>query len=262
MKVFYTTHLVVCFLFFFCLAAGVQADSENDGSAQYEIVFWESVKDSEDPRLFQSYLKKYPNGVFAEIAKLYVEKYGGSYTEEAASSPQEPVAPSSPVSPVRPDSAAPYKVALFPWNLLEDAHYMTTILTSEVKDTIDRYSCMELSHSYFRYNKKYGIKSLENSNSDKLNKRLLWRSSKPQVDYVAEFGQALGVDAVMMGSMRVNNPWSDRYKLGFIRIFLIDVTTKSVLKVKNTSSTRDAAEEFPILVEKIVGQFSSQFCNM
>jgi len=36
----------------------------------HELVFWESIKDSNDPVLFQAYLKKFPNGTFTELAQI------------------------------------------------------------------------------------------------------------------------------------------------------------------------------------------------
>jgi adenylate cyclase len=38
-----------------------------------ELVFWESIRDSEDPRLFLAYLEKYPEGEFAIIARSRLE---------------------------------------------------------------------------------------------------------------------------------------------------------------------------------------------
>ena len=35
-----------------------------------EVVFWDSVKDSTDPADHQAYLNRYPNGTFAELAKI------------------------------------------------------------------------------------------------------------------------------------------------------------------------------------------------
>jgi uncharacterized caspase-like protein len=35
-----------------------------------ELTFWDSIKNSTDPRQFQAYIKKYPNGQFIELAKL------------------------------------------------------------------------------------------------------------------------------------------------------------------------------------------------
>jgi hypothetical protein len=38
-----------------------------------ELAFWESVHDTEDPRLLAAYLEKYPNGEFAVIAHARLE---------------------------------------------------------------------------------------------------------------------------------------------------------------------------------------------
>ena len=39
-----------------------------------EIVFWESIKDSQNSMDFKAYLEKYPNGQFADIAKNRIEQ--------------------------------------------------------------------------------------------------------------------------------------------------------------------------------------------
>ncbi len=41
-----------------------------DAQAKLEIAFWNSIKDSKNPQLFDAYLKRYPNGTFADIAKI------------------------------------------------------------------------------------------------------------------------------------------------------------------------------------------------
>ena len=44
--------------------------TESAATTQQETVFWQSVKDSADPGMFEAYLQSYPNGAFANIAKL------------------------------------------------------------------------------------------------------------------------------------------------------------------------------------------------
>ncbi|VFM94999.1 MAG: PEGA domain-containing protein [Candidatus Kentron sp. G] len=39
-----------------------------------EITFWNTVKQSEDPELYRAYLKDYPNGRFARLARIMVRK--------------------------------------------------------------------------------------------------------------------------------------------------------------------------------------------
>ena len=39
-----------------------------------EMVYWNAVEDSSDPQLFQSYLDQYPNGTFAGLARIKIER--------------------------------------------------------------------------------------------------------------------------------------------------------------------------------------------
>ena len=48
-----------------------------------EIEFWKSVKDSTDPDMFREYLRQFPQGVYAGLAKLKVKKLGGDTTAVA-----------------------------------------------------------------------------------------------------------------------------------------------------------------------------------
>ena len=50
---------------------GRPIESESD----YEILFWKSIMDSEDPEMYEAYLKQFPNGVYADLARLRIEKY-------------------------------------------------------------------------------------------------------------------------------------------------------------------------------------------
>ncbi len=40
-----------------------------------DMLFWQSIKDSNDPVLFEAYLKAFPNGIFALIAKRKIESF-------------------------------------------------------------------------------------------------------------------------------------------------------------------------------------------
>jgi len=39
-----------------------------------ELAFWDSVKDSENPAMYEAYLEKYPEGAFAELAKTRLDE--------------------------------------------------------------------------------------------------------------------------------------------------------------------------------------------
>jgi hypothetical protein len=51
----------------------VAATIPNAPSTSTEVLVWNSVKDTDDPAMFRGYLKQYPNGIFAAIAKEKVQ---------------------------------------------------------------------------------------------------------------------------------------------------------------------------------------------
>jgi len=51
-----------------------QVRSISDSTA-IELSYWQSIKDMNNPELFQSYLDKYPNGTFSDIAKYKMEEF-------------------------------------------------------------------------------------------------------------------------------------------------------------------------------------------
>jgi formylglycine-generating enzyme required for sulfatase activity/uncharacterized caspase-like protein len=54
-----------------------------DGEAQYELEFWQSIKDSTDAADYEAYLEAYPNGKFAPLARTRVQRYKKSAPKEA-----------------------------------------------------------------------------------------------------------------------------------------------------------------------------------
>jgi formylglycine-generating enzyme required for sulfatase activity len=49
------------------------ASKASPGGTDREMLFWESIKDSGDPALFEAYLRAFPNGIFAPIASSKIE---------------------------------------------------------------------------------------------------------------------------------------------------------------------------------------------
>ena len=54
-------------------ASAGKSKAEIDREA--EIAYWNTVRDSKDPELIASYLSQYPNGTFAKLAKLMLDKF-------------------------------------------------------------------------------------------------------------------------------------------------------------------------------------------
>jgi hypothetical protein len=68
-------------------------DSGAEDQARLEIAFWNSIKDSRNPQLFEAYLKRYPNGSFADIAKINLDQF-----KVATARPFDEPAQSAPLS--------------------------------------------------------------------------------------------------------------------------------------------------------------------
>jgi tetratricopeptide (TPR) repeat protein len=75
--------------------------------AESELDYWNAIKDSRKAEDYQAYLDKYPNGNFADLAKLRVKKYAPAEPAPAAA-PAEPA-----VDPQQQDIAA--------WNAIKSS---------------------------------------------------------------------------------------------------------------------------------------------
>jgi len=69
-----------------------------------ELAFWNSIKDSQDKRLFEVYLERFPNGAFAPLARLRID----------SQAPQP--------TPSQPGAAGAVTVELAFWNSIKDSN--------------------------------------------------------------------------------------------------------------------------------------------
>lgn len=73
------------------------ADPDQDGAAQAtdatELAFWDTVKDSDDAAMYEAYLAQYPDGAFATIAAIRLDRLSApqqlSADDVAADAPQD-----------------------------------------------------------------------------------------------------------------------------------------------------------------------------
>lgn len=68
-----------------------------DSAEQYELTFWESIKDSPHAGDYEAYLKAYPNGRFAELARTRIERLRAAAPKPEAAPPRP--APAAPAAP-------------------------------------------------------------------------------------------------------------------------------------------------------------------
>jgi formylglycine-generating enzyme required for sulfatase activity len=66
------------------------AKSVSDSATATEMIFWNSIKDSTNPDDFKEYLKKYPDGEFADLAKNRLKKIEAAQPKAPTSENTEP----------------------------------------------------------------------------------------------------------------------------------------------------------------------------
>lgn len=54
-------------------AASSPAEQHADDPAEFELAFWEAMKDSKDPTEFEAYLEQYPSGAFTALAEARLQ---------------------------------------------------------------------------------------------------------------------------------------------------------------------------------------------
>jgi len=83
-------------------AARSRAILPKDSAEQYELAFWDSIKDSNHVSDYEAYLQAYPKGRFAALAKARIERLK---TAEKADAKSEKPAPATKPLPERPRAA-------------------------------------------------------------------------------------------------------------------------------------------------------------
>jgi hypothetical protein len=81
-----------------------------DRSADQETVFWQSIKDSKNAADFKAYLARFPQGTFAELAKIRLAEIEKAAAVTPPSAPEKP-APLSP-APSKPQRTSTFEAGL------------------------------------------------------------------------------------------------------------------------------------------------------
>jgi hypothetical protein len=92
-------------------AAMAQAVVSTGVGTPFELAFWQSIDSSNDPSLYESYLTRFPNGTFGEIARAKIITLRGRMAQNPTSSPAASPALTVPVAPAAPSAATVAPVA-------------------------------------------------------------------------------------------------------------------------------------------------------
>jgi hypothetical protein len=87
--------------------------SGSSSNSDIELAFWNSVKDSGNPAILRTYLNRYPNGVFADLAAVMLDVLeGDDIPGNAADAPADAATPGTGEPPPDPDLPRHIQTAL------------------------------------------------------------------------------------------------------------------------------------------------------
>ena len=108
--------------------------------AEYETLFWESIKDSDDPAMFYEYLRQFPTGVFAGLARLKRDVLrAGSGTPEIADEQNQSAEEitTTLVTPTTGVFDGEWKGVIFAENWHEEKPIKATVANNRISFTVD-----------------------------------------------------------------------------------------------------------------------------
>ena len=131
-----------------------------------------------------------------------------------------------------------YRLAIFPWNLLDNAHLYTDTISSALSEVINETGLFDIKFSYYRDQDSHPeiVQKLE-QNIKNIWQRKGWFSiTKPHITSIVELAKDLGVDAVLLYHAQIIFGFQAQDTL---RAFLIDVHDRKIYDV--TGYTGDFA---------------------
>jgi len=257
----------------------------NDG--QFEILFWQSVKDSKDIKMYEDYLRKFPHGMFAELARINIQNLSKPPTVKKqvpkaqkkkdkpqtvkkqapkaqkkkdlqasiSSKPAKPTPVSTKVEVDRKISG--FKLGVFPWKLTGGADRWNFIALESLTDVLEQRKKQIASlHTYYAIKVRPRTQVLGENYFSETVVSTLWTGSgdAPNVGYVRKMGKELKIDAVFLCNIDII-PWDP--DPGTYKVFMVDVHSGKMYQ--GAASTRDIESNGERLFKKTAQKVISEY---
>jgi hypothetical protein len=249
--------------------------------SSYEILFWESIKDSRDVQAYNAYLNQFPNGVFVELANLKIKNYTHESDKETlAQADKNDFKKSSAQSPLeiqekkfhlsKEDQSKEeneYMLAIFPFALSTHPIDHTLVQTTfhEISSVLSEYSTHYILQ-YTHYDDIAPKKPIYNQDSAKikeilvqLNKKDMWKRRnffsfpQPNEEKVKKLSYDINANLIFMLFLNIDN------RTDYIHFYLIDLKNDKLFIEKSTTEvfTNEGAEKIKKMSKKIFHNFFS-----
>ncbi|MDM8551196.1 caspase family protein [Desulfobacterales bacterium HSG2] len=166
--------------------------------------------------------------------------------------------------PIPSDGGPPYKLAIFPWVLRQDATSYLNRTESIITRIISGESLFVLKHSVIdKQDIGNAIDSRIISSADVKKiwkKKHFFSSLRPDVESVCDIGKKLGVDAVLMGDFSVVEANGGLgHEVNTIRLFLIDISTRKIFSIANSSAISIYMGDFDNAIDTLVREILKKY---
>jgi len=236
---------------------------------ELEIVFWESIKDADDTEMYKEYLRQFPNGVFAGLAKIRMAQLllGNTPQPQVPTAPEEQLQASLP--PPGPKARIPsgrISLAIFPWHMprarLSWGYPNLTKLTAEALGEVlggkDVFSPVYTDYDLGKTIKTQPIDkdALTDAALKKIWKRESFFSDpQPNVDFICDLGRRLKIDYVLLYNVRIEDQNAGIPIDYNARLILIDVHRKTLFSRSQSIFYRTYFDSVKKFTRKALAQF-------
>lgn len=219
--------------------------------ADHESLFWESIEDSDNPALFRAYLKQYPEGAFAPIARIRLKDVEAERQRQEKEFEPDPAAPPG---GVESRSTPTFTLAILPfWGKTNWSSYVDwndETLNDITVMVIERTPSVSLRFSAFDGGAKREIIPPRGN---------IWKSSgiwrKPDAEAVFALGKKLEVDAVLLHYYALLQPGHTDPSHITLDTYLLDIERRKVLHRRGEVAYRDMERIAEELTQAVLSDF-------
>jgi hypothetical protein len=233
--------------------------------------------------MYQDYLQKFPNGTFAQLAKINIQKLSKAQPKakpkakpksqvqalpqkapqitpvpkmQASVTPQPaPPKPSVSSKPAAATQDGRYKLAVFPWRLKGSSYRYEEIFFETFSDfVIDQNKTVVPRYSYYELKAELKAKKLRRDYfTEDLNEQL-WSGSKPNIDLICKIGKELGVDVVFVSNI-YTKAWDQ--DLGIFDVYFIDIHSRQMYsgRIESRDVETDGDKKFTSIAQRLFKQY-------
>ena len=223
-----------------------------------EMLFWQSIKDLNDCEMFAEYLRKFPEGNFSGLARIYRKRLecDDFFQGKATGAIKDDAQASASLGPKdKLESISEQSLAIFPWHLAGVSENHKNMMIEVLAEIFGSQYNVKTFYSHYELGKSVETQSIsEKILSDEIIDNL-WISKgflsvQPNLNLICEFGNELYLDKVLIFKF-LREAWYGAK----VTIYLIDVKAGELYQQTWQVSGNDRIGPLKLEVEEFLEKF-------